>query len=231
MTDIKLNKLWDSRNGFYIVIVQSMTGVYLQPQVIGILNTTANLRQVLQLLCLTGCIGVVAGMYFDIWCPGCFCGIKLAFIAIDKQGNQDIGFGQTLAGICHTTQITGHIEPAFGGQLFTLFRDETTKYRFNLFGNTEHFFGDGHFQIESGINRLRQQGNVAVFNVATVFPQMHGDAVCACAFCYIRSMHRIGLRGTTRISQRSDMININAKQNIFHSQGPGLHYKLKWRVL
>lgn len=82
--------------------------------------------------------------------------------------------------------------------------------RLGLTGNRQHLFGDCHLQIHTGIQRLAQNANVAVSDVATVFTQVNGNAVGASLFSDKRRLNRIGIRRAARITQRGDVIDVDA---------------------
>lgn len=84
--------------------------------------------------------------------------------------------------------------------------------RLRLNGNRQHLFGHRHFQIHAGIQRLTQDAHVAVSNVATIFTQMHGNAIRASLLGNKRGLHRVGVSSTTCITQRCDMVNVDAQQ-------------------
>ena len=55
--------------------------------------------------------------------------------------------------------------------------------------------------------------DVVVLNMAAVFPQMQRDAVRAGLLGLQRRMERVRVRGTTRLTQRGDVVDVNAEQN------------------
>ncbi len=82
--------------------------------------------------------------------------------------------------------------------------------RFGLAGNRQHLFGDRHLQIHAGIQGLAQNAHVAVGNVAAIFTQVHGNAVGASLLSDKRRLNRIGIRRAARITQRGDVIDVDA---------------------
>ena len=72
--------------------------------------------------------------------------------------------------------------------------------RLSLNGNRQHLFGYRHFQIHTRIQRLAQNAHVAIGNMATVFTQVHGNAVCARLLNDKRRLNRVRVCGAACIT-------------------------------
>lgn len=131
-------------------------------------------------------------MDFDIGRANVCRRFDLRFIRIDKQGDQDAGIRQALTGIAHLVALAGDVQPAFGGHFLTLLRHRAAEVRFGFAGDRQHLFGDRHFKIHAGVQRLAQDTHIAIGNMATVFAQMHGNAVGAGLFGNESRLNRIG---------------------------------------
>jgi len=59
------------------------------------------------------------------------------------------------------------------------------------------------------VQRLAQDTHIAIGNMATVFAQMHGDAVGAGLLGNERCLNRIRIGGAARVTQGRDMVNID----------------------
>jgi hypothetical protein len=73
--------------------------------------------------------------------------------------------------------------------------------RFGLAGDRQHLFGDRHL-IHAGIQRLAQDTHIAIGNMATVFAQMHGNAVGASLFGDKGRLNRIRISGAARVASQ-----------------------------
>ena len=82
--------------------------------------------------------------------------------------------------------------------------------RFGVTGNRQHLFRNRHLQVHPGIQRLSQNTHVTVSDVAAVFAQMNGNAIGASLLSDKRRLNRIGISRTTSITQRGDVIDVDA---------------------
>jgi hypothetical protein len=105
------------------------------------------------------------------------------------------------AGIAHFVELAGHIQTAFGGHFLTFFRHQAAEMRFGLAGNRQHLFGDRHLKIHAGVQRLAQNTHIAIGNMATVFAQMHGNAVSASLLGDKGRLNRIRISRAARVTQ------------------------------
>jgi hypothetical protein len=106
-----------------------------------------------------------------------------------------------LTGIAHFVALARHVQSAFGGHFLTFFRHQAAEMRFGLAGDRQHLFGDRHFKIHAGIQRLAQDTHIAIGNMATVFAQMHGNAVGAGLFGDKGRLNRIRISGAASVTQ------------------------------
>ena len=88
----------------------------------------------------------------------------------------------------------GDVQPAFGGHFLTLLRHRAAEVRFGFAGDRQHLFSDRHFKIHAGVQRLAQDTHIAIGNMATVFAQMHGNAVGAGLFGNESRLNRIRVK-------------------------------------
>lgn len=85
--------------------------------------------------------------------------------------------------------------------------------RFGFAGDRQHLFSDRHFKIHAGVQRLAQDTHIAIGNMATVFAQMHGNAVGAGLFGNESRLNRIRVSGAAGVTQGRDMVNIDPNNN------------------
>lgn len=103
------------------------------------------------------------------------------------------------------------IETAFCSQFPTFLRNDTCRMGFVTQGNIKHFRCRRHFQIERQVYELQKPCDVFVSDVAPVLAQVGRDAVGACLRRQRRRSNGIGMFSTPRVSNRRDMIDVDAK--------------------
>lgn len=82
--------------------------------------------------------------------------------------------------------------------------------RLRLAGNRQHLFRDRHLQVHAGVQRLTQNAHIAVGNMTAVFTQVNGNAIGASLLSDERRLNRIGISRAACITQRGDVINVDA---------------------
>ena len=73
--------------------------------------------------------------------------------------------------------VTGHVQTAFGRALFPALGHDAGGMRPVAQRYRQHLRCGGHFQVQRQVDLVPQPLDVAVGDVAPVFPQMGGDAV------------------------------------------------------
>ena len=210
MADVQLVHLWQRGNWQHVVVGQAVTGINLQSQACRIGGRFGDTLQLFELCGIVFSVGIATRVDFDIRRAHLSRGFDLFDIRINKQRNQNARIRQTFAGITHFVALTGHIQAAFGGDFLTFFRYQAAEVRFGVAGNRQHLFGNGHLQIHAGIQRLTQDTHITVGNVAAIFTKVNGNAVSASLLGDKCRLNRIGISRAARITQRSDVINVDA---------------------
>jgi hypothetical protein len=189
------------------MVGQAVTGINLQAQAGGIGGRFGN---TLQLFCLLGVgfgIGIAAGVDFDIGAPTSAAALICASSASINSETRIPASRR--AGIAHFVALARHVQTAFGGHFLTFFRHQAAEVRFGLTGDRQHLFGDRHLKIHAGIQRLAQDTHIAIGNMATVFAQMHGNAVGAGLLGDKGRLNRIRISGAASVTQCRNMVNID----------------------
>ena len=135
--------------------------------------------------------------------------LDLRGIRRDKERNAAVR-RQKLDRIAKRGAPRNDIEPAFGGTLGALLRNETDGVRFHAPRNPDHLFRCRHFEIERRRYFLHPL-DIAVHDMTAVFPQMHRDAVCAGGDGRACRAQRIGVKASARIADGGDMIDVHAQ--------------------
>ena len=107
--------------------------------------------------------------------------------------------------------LAGGIEPAFGGTLGALLRNEADRVRLGRKHNAQHLVGRRHFEIQRLVDLGLQPRDVVVVDVAAVLAQMRGDAVAARGNGELGRAHWIGMAPAARIADGGDVIDVDAE--------------------
>ena len=70
---------------------------------------------------------------------------------------------------------------------------------------------DGQLEVKPNLDRLPQQANVAVLNVAAVFAEVDRDDVGASQLGQHGRPDRVGLAPSSRLAKRGDMIDVDTQ--------------------
>jgi hypothetical protein len=132
-------------------------------------------------------------------------------IRVDKQRHTYIVLGQPRASRPDLVLLTTHIEAAFRRQLLPFFRHEATVRWPHSCGDVKHFIGDRHFEVHVCAHDLLDGLEVAILNMAAIFPQMERNAVGACLLRDIGGLGRSRVARTAHLTQRRYMVNIDTK--------------------
>ena len=103
------------------------------------------------------------------------------------------------------------VKPTFGGDLLPTFRNQRHHVGPDTQRNSEHLSRRRHLKIEAGTNGLTQQFDVPILDMATVFPQMHRDAVSPAELGKHGHGNRIGFNRSARLTHIGDVIDIDAE--------------------
>ena len=70
----------------------------------------------------------------------------------------------------------------------------------SLTGNLQHLFRHRHLKVHAGIQRLAQNTDIAIGNMATIFAQMDGNTVSAGLLGDKGRLYRIRISGTASVA-------------------------------
>ncbi len=216
MADVELIELGDGGDGLDVVVVQAVAGIDLEPLASSIGGTGGDALELGVALGIGGGIGVTAGVDLDK--RGATLGgrIDLDGIGIDKERNLSPHRGETGNGVSHLVQLAGHVQTAFGGHFGALLRHQTDEVGLDAAGDADHLFGHCHLQVHSGLDSLAQDLHIAVGDVATIFTQMHGNAIGTGLLGHERGLYRIRILGATGVAQSRDMVDVHTQIDFTH---------------
>jgi hypothetical protein len=104
------------------------------------------------------------------------------------------------------------VEPAFGRPLLSPLRNERATVGADPERGLDHFIRGGHLQVEdaSGAGEERSEpGDVRVHDVATVLPQMSGDAVGSRGKTLLRGAHGVRVACAPRVSEGGHVVDVD----------------------
>src|SRR5439155_14514829 len=118
-------------------------------------------------------------MQFDHFHTELCRGVHLLQSWIDKKADANAGKLQAFDGRFQFLALSDDIKSAFGGNFFTLFRNETDLLRLNAQRDINNRLRVAHLEIQFGHEVLAQAFQVSVLNMATVRTQMGNNAASA----------------------------------------------------
>jgi hypothetical protein len=103
------------------------------------------------------------------------------------------------------------VEAALGGDFLPAFGNERHLIRLDPAGDIDHLRCNRAFQIEFDLHRASQHLQIPVLDVASVLAEVHGDCIGTAQLGQGGGPHRIGLHRVSGLTDRGDVININAE--------------------
>ena len=91
------------------------------------------------------------------------------------------------------------------------FRHQHGHLRLDLAGDADHLVGGRHFQVELDVGQFAQAPHVVILNVATIFAQMHGNAVGPAQMGFNCRPYRIRFVGFPRLAHRCHVVYVYAQ--------------------
>ena len=117
-------------------------------------------------------------------------------------------------------ELAGDVEPAFGRDLFTGFRDEADGGRAELQSEGRHRGGAGHLEVEADAGNRRDRMDVGVLDVAAIFAQVESDAIGTAREGFTREGYDIGFRmwrhvytAVAGLAERRGVVDIDAEED------------------
>ena len=130
---------------------------------------------------------------------------------LDEQADADAGARQLVDEIGEVVVLAGGVEPALGGPLLALFRDDAGGMRAVAQRDLEHLLGRRHLQVQRQVELGHQPGDVGVGDVAAVLAQVRGDPVGAGLGGEQAARDRVGMLAAARVADRRDMVDVDAE--------------------
>ena len=173
--------------------------------------------QLLGLLLALG-VGEAAGVELDHRRAEAQRGLDLPLGGLDEQADADAGRRQAVDVIGELVVLAGGVEPALGGPLLALFRDDAG-------GVGRWASAISSISSVAAISRFSGRSISAISrsmslvgDVAPVLAQMGGDAVGAGGGGDLRGADRVGMVAAARVADGRDMVDVDAEAE------PGAHH-------
>ena len=107
--------------------------------------------------------------------------------------------------------LPGDVQAAFGGDLLAPLGHERDLVGLYLAGDRQHARLAGHFQVQLDGDRLAQDPQVAVLDVAAVLAEVERDAVGPAQFGQRGRPDRVRLVGPPRLADRGHVVDVDAE--------------------
>jgi hypothetical protein len=217
MPKITAGDLRNPRNRLHVVIVEAVSGMHSQPDVGRVLGRHPDPLQFASHDRFIISIRVGARVEFDDGRPDLAGRLYLGFFRINEQRHPDPDVAEPPACLRNPVFLTCHIEPAFSGQFFTVFRHQTAIFRLRCESDLQHLLGNRHLEIHAGLQYSMHSLEITILDMPAVFTQVQRDAVGSRLLRHQRCIHRVRIAGTARLSYGRYVIDVDAKENpVFH---------------
>ena len=104
------------------------------------------------------------------------------------------------------------VEAPLGRDLLAAFRYERHLVGLHAAGDGDHLRENRPLEIELHLHRPAEHVEIAVLDVAPVLTEVDGDRIGPAELCKRRRPDRVGFDGAARLSERGDMIDVDAER-------------------
>jgi hypothetical protein len=135
--------------------------------------------------------------------------LDLPPVGVNEEREANAGVAERSNRRFEALGVGEEVEPALGGDFLALLWDNRDLVRAQSERDRRHLRGGGHFEVQRGTDDAGQRIDVRILDVAAIFPQVHGDAICAGVLTNLRGGDRIGISRPTGLPQRGDVIDVD----------------------
>ena len=210
MADIEFGQLRDRGDGDDIVIGQAVAGMGFDPVPGSERGAVGDSLQFGHSV-VSRRMGIAAGVELDHRCAEAQGRVDLALAGFDEQADPNPGLAQPVDERAQGLELAGRVEPALGGALLALLRDDAGGVGAVGERDAEHFLGRCHLEVQRQTDFRHQPVDIGIGDVAPVFAQVSGDPIRAGFGGHDRRPHRIGKIAATRVPDGRDMVDIDAQ--------------------
>ena len=139
---------------------------------------------------------------------GCSRGIELLPVRVDKERDTYTGIGKCGTVTGQIIDLRCHVETALGCQLLALLGYEAAIRRPDAHRNRLHFRSCSHLEIHACLQDIRQHFNITVLDMSAVLAQVQRDCIGSRFLAKNRSLNRLRVARSARLSQGGDVIDV-----------------------
>jgi len=208
MSDVEFLDFWNRSDWFQVRYRESVSGVNGQSKFCRELRRRA---QRLDRRSLTWLVGVFAGVQLDCLSAHLMGHADRARVRSDEQARPDPRVAQCTDGPLHPASVNNHIQPAFGRDFFSPFRDQRDLVRAGRDGDPDHFISAGEFQVEIGLDGRAESRDIGILDVSAILPEVRGDAIHANRLADECRFYRVWLIAAPGLPERGDVVDVYVK--------------------
>ncbi len=208
VADVELLDLGDGRHGDDVPVGQAVPGMHGQAHVGGVPRGAPKLVEAR--VAPAPAVRIAAGVQLDRGHAQILGRIERGRFGIDEEAHPRAGFLQPADRLPQPRSRSAEVEPAFGGDFLAPLRHDGGLVGPEPAGEGQHVRAGRQLEIEHA-DRRREALDVRILDVATVLPQVHGDAVRAGGLGEPRGLERVGLVGAAGLPDGRDVVDVDVE--------------------
>lgn len=106
------------------------------------------------------------------------------------------------------------VEPAFGGALLALLRDEAHRVRHDVQRDADHLVGCRHFKVQRHADGIPQRLHVGITDMAAILAQVCRDAVRTGLDGQQGRADRVRTRTSPRVAHGRHVVDVDAETQV-----------------
>jgi len=194
VADVEFMEMGDGENFLNVSVVDAVPSVDNEAKGVGEFGSFLKFFEFrLELFREVVEVGEGSCVEFDPWSLDFCRDFDLGRIRVNEEAGVDACFVHGCGNFPDSVDLAEGIEPAFGGDFLSVFRDQADAVGVNLEGELQHLWSAGHFQVEAGSDLFPKVTDVVSLNVAGIFAEVGGDAVGSGFFAEEGQFYRIRL--------------------------------------
>ena len=217
MADVQLHEVWEVlEQDRDVLVVEAVASVDFEAEVVGLFGGKAEALQLVRAFAFAAeGFGERARVQFNEFGANACGGGDLIRIGRDKKADFDAGGGEFFARLGESDPMARGIKTALGGDLSAALGDHAHNVRLDIESDAEDFRDVRHLHVQSGLDRLAQEAEIDVLQMAAVLAQVGGNAVGAGGLANQRGFDRAGLAfvasPVTGFAQSGDMVDVDTQ--------------------
>jgi hypothetical protein len=228
MSDVEFDDVRDPGDTFSGPEIEAVTGMNFQAKTMSQAACRDDAPPFRLGIPLTPCRhGLTPGtrMDLDAWGPDGGGGVDLCGFSGNEQRHPNAGFGEFADERLDPAYLAGGVKAALGGPFRAALRHQTRRVWLGFKRDPKHLIRRGHFQVEGRGDLSLEPGDIVVADVTAILAKVGRNAVGAGCHRQVGGAHWVRVVAATGISQRRNMVNIDAQSqvgNVCHGVLPKL---------